>query len=414
MSYNSFKQTTKSVQHNSVGYDGCQVGSYYSGVGAGVGFGGAAGYGGGFAGDGFAVGGGYGTGAGGNVSILSGNEKETMQNLNYRLASYLDKVHELEAKNAELERKIKDWLDKHGPGPAEAPKDYSKYYKEIEDLNAKILEASKQNAAVLLQCDNARLAADDFKQKYESEHVLRLTVEADINGLHKVMDDLTMSKSELQPQVDSLTEELAYLKKNHDDEVKAIKAPETGKVSVEMNAAPSTDLTKILNDMRAQYEDLAMRNRKKAQDDFNKLSAELTKKIDQGQTTIVQSNTEVTTLKRTLQALQIELQSQLAQKNSLEMLLAETEGKFCMKLSHIQETIASLEERLAQLRADSECQKDEYQQLLDMKTKLEAEINTYKSLLDKLGAINVIQGQGQTQGQGQGQGQVQGTATQKP
>ncbi|OCT62043.1 hypothetical protein XELAEV_18043127mg [Xenopus laevis] len=311
MPYGAFKQTVKLGQYGSA------VGCSY-GVGAGFGFGGGAGYGGGFATDGSAVGGGYGGGysggAGGQMSISTVNKKETMQNLN-------DHHHSNQRKRSNFIT-MRQWL-----------------------------------------------AADDFKQKYVNEHVLRVAVEADINGLHRVKDDLTMSKSDLQSQLDGLTEELAFLKKNHDDEVKAIKAPEADKVSVEMNAVPANDL----NDMRDRYEEPETSR-----------SADLKKKIDQRQTTIVESNTEVTTLKCTLQALQIELQSQLAQKKSLEMLLAETEGKFCMKLSHIQETIASLEESLAQLRADSERQKDEYQQLLDMKTKLEKEIKIYQSLMDKL------------------------------
>ncbi|KAE8574798.1 hypothetical protein XENTR_v10003587 [Xenopus tropicalis] len=442
MSYRSFKQSTKSVQHSSGGYGGSQVGGGYScGVGAGAGYGGdfgyvggAGGYAGGFGADGFGVGGGYGGAfggayggaygggafggsGGGQVGVFSINEKQTMQNLNDRLASYLDKVHELEGKNAELERKIKDWYEKHGPAPPEAPRDYSKYFKEIEALKAQIIAASKQNAVILLQCDNARLAADDFKQKFENEQAIRYSVEADINGLRRVMDDLTLSRAELEGQLESLTEELAYLKKNHDDEVRSIKVTEAGKVSVEMNAAPSNDLTKRLNDMRAQYEDLARNNRQEAENNFNRISADLKNQMHHVQITMDESRTEVTNLKKTLQSLQIELQSQLAQKNSLEILLAETEARFCMKLSHLQETIACVEQRLEQLRAESECQRTEYQQLLEMKTKLEGEIATYRSLLDKLGSIQVTQGhgqgqvigQGQVQGQGQGQGQNRGS-----
>lgn len=39
----------------------------------------------------------------------------------------------------------------------------------------------------------------------------------------------------------------------------------TGKVSVEMDAAPGVDLTKVLADMREQYEHLAEKNRKDAE-----------------------------------------------------------------------------------------------------------------------------------------------------
>lgn len=44
----------------------------------------------------------------------------------------------------------------------------------------------------------------------------------------------------------------------------------SGDVTVEMDAAPGVDLTKLLNDMRAQYEELADKNRREAEEQFNK------------------------------------------------------------------------------------------------------------------------------------------------
>ncbi|XP_044540187.1 keratin, type I cytoskeletal 15-like [Gracilinanus agilis] len=137
------------------GYGGGMSYGFGGGTGGGFSGGVCGGYGGGFGG-GFDLGGGDG-------GLLTGNEKITMQNLNDRLASYLDKVRALEEANTDLEVKIRDWHLKQSPTSPE--KDYSHYYKVIEELRDKILAATIDNSRVILEIDNARLAADDFRIK---------------------------------------------------------------------------------------------------------------------------------------------------------------------------------------------------------------------------------------------------------
>lgn len=133
-------------------------------------------------------------------------------------------------------------------------------------------------------------------------------------------------------------------------EISALKGQVGGQVSVEVDSAPGVDLAKILSDMRSQYEVMAEKNRKDAeawfvsqvwrgkQTPFGEVarrkrawcsqvkvclsaypvhhlsfqSEELKQEVA-GHTEQLQiSKTEVTDLRRTLQGLEIELQSQLS------------------------------------------------------------------------------------------------------
>ncbi|KAM9000190.1 keratin, type I cytoskeletal 27 [Sarcophilus harrisii] len=363
---------------------GFGVGSTCGMPGIGSGF--SCAFGGNSSGGGYGLGGGsssYATLLGNEAGLLSGNEKVTMQNLNDRLASYLDNVRALEEANADLEQKIKGWYEKYGPGSCRGlDHDYSRYFPIIEDLKNKVISATTSNANVVLQNDNARLTADDFRLKYETELALHQSVEADINGLRRVLDELTLCRTDLEIQAETLNEELTYLKKNHEEEMKALQCAAGGNVNVEMNAAPGVDLTILLNNMRAEYEDLAEQNRRDAEAWFNEKSATLQQQIsdDAGATTSARS--ELTEMKRTVQTLEIELQSLLATKHSLECSLTETEGNYCVQLSQIQAQIGALEEQLQQVRTETEGQKLEYEHLLDIKVYLEKEIGTYCSLID--------------------------------
>ncbi|XP_062994167.1 keratin, type I cytoskeletal 17-like [Elgaria multicarinata webbii] len=302
-----------------------------------------------------------------------------MQNLNERLASYLEKVHSLEKKNSHLEKEIRLWYEKSSPV---ARKDYSAYYKTITELQNQIVAARMNNTQIILEIDNSKLIADDFRMKYETELSLRQAVEGDSVRLQRLIDDLTLIKADLELQVEGLKEELIYLKKNYENESEDLRKKLSGTVNVEVDAAPSVDMAQVMENMRKEYELIAEKYRQEAKERFDKLTEEFNKEVTIITTEIESFQTQTTEQRRTLRSLEIELQSQLNMKANLTSNLADVEARYRVELGQIQAHIASIEEQLWQLRQNMEQQNNSYSILLDIKVKLEAEIATYRRLLE--------------------------------
>ncbi|XP_075433291.1 keratin, type I cytoskeletal 19-like [Ascaphus truei] len=311
--------------------------------------------------------------------LLSINAKETMQLLNDRLSSYLEKVRSLEQENAQLERNICEWYANNAPSSSP---DFNNYFTTIEELQCQISAVTMENARIVLQIDNAKLAADDFRNKYEMELRLRNNVEADLSGLRRVLEGLNMERCDLEMQVQNLQEELQQMKRNHEEEVKCLCAQLGARVNVEVNAAPSVDMNRALSEIREQYENLMERNMRETENMFLARSEELNRQVASGSEQLQSVQTEIIELRRCVQRLEIELQSELSMKSALECTLAETQATYSSQLTQLQGLIDNVEGQLAQIRSDLECQNHAYRVLMDQKTHLEMEIATYKRLLE--------------------------------
>ncbi|XP_007940386.1 keratin, type I cytoskeletal 23 [Orycteropus afer afer] len=321
-------------------------------------------------------GGSWGSGTG--SFLLGGNGKETMQNLNDRLASYLEKVRALEEANVKLESHILKWHQQRDAGKKQ---DYSQYEENIHHLQDQIAGDKMANAQITLLIDNARMAMDDFSLKYENEHSFKIDLETEVEGLRKTLDNLTIVTTDLEQEVEGMRKELILMKKNHEQEMEKQHVPNDFKVNVKVDTRPGEDLIKILEDMRQEYEFIIKKKHQDLDNWFKEQSTVMSQEV--ASPAVVQSSqSDIHELKRTFQALEIDLQTQCSKKSALENMLLETQARYSCQLQDMQQIISHYEEELGQLRHDLERQNTEYKVLLGIKTHLEKEIATYRQLLE--------------------------------
>ncbi|XP_062384427.1 keratin, type I cytoskeletal 18-like isoform X2 [Sardina pilchardus] len=306
------------------------------------------------------------------------DDKRTMKGLNDRLSGYLGRVRQLEKSNTELEEKIKEILKRRGKT---TDHDWEEIEKPLAALRKLVRQKTMENARLILQIDNSKLANEDFKNKLETEQLARQNVDRDVSDLRKVIDDTQLSKMQLESQIEAVREELAYLKKDHRDDVMSLRLKvKDSDVTVEVDS-PDSNLAGNLNKIRAQYEKVAEKNREETETWYNKRFDNIKVEVAKNTESIQSSKTELNDLRRQKQSLEIDVQAMNAMIFSLEENLRDTEGRYGHELGRLSRVLQSLESELTQVRAQVERQGDDYQALFSVKMKLEAEIESYRKLL---------------------------------
>ncbi|KAA8595180.1 hypothetical protein FQN60_012315 [Etheostoma spectabile] len=125
--------------------------------------------------------------------------------------------------------------------------------------------ASKLNAKTVLDIENAKMAADDFK----------------MNSL--LLFELALLRSQMG-----------------------------GQVNVTVDASPSTDLNQVISEIREHYENVIGQNRKELETWYQKKITAVTQEVNTHKEVLVTFSRKVKDLKSTFQMLQIELQSHLS------------------------------------------------------------------------------------------------------
>ncbi|KAK2114010.1 Keratin, type I cytoskeletal 18 [Saguinus oedipus] len=135
-------------------------------------------------------------------------------------------------------------------------------------------------------------------------------------------------------------------------------------------------------EIQAQYDELAQKNREELDKYWTQLIEESTTIVTTQSTEVETAEMTLTELRRTVQSLEINLDSMRNMKISLEKNLREVEARYALQMEQLNGILLHLESELAQTRAEGQRQAQEYEALLNIKVKLEAEIATYRRLLE--------------------------------
>ena len=362
-------------------------------------------------------------------------EKKEMRELNDRLASYIEQVRFLEAQNrklaADLELLRGRWgkdtttvktiyeaeltvctkfklniqtsfqtarrlVEDTGKQRGDLERDLRKLQDELADVRRKFDEAVKGRAQdrakideLLVELSNLEAEINLLKRRIAllEEEIARLKKEnmrltAELQRIRTEIDQETLNRIDYQNQVQTLLEEIDFLRRSHDQEIKDLQGMAARDTTNENREFFRNQLAQAIRDIRDEYDRLNASNR-------NDIESWYKLKVQEIETQSARQNMENDYQKDELKRLRNQL-------GELRGKLADLEGRNAMLERQIQELNYQIEDdqrayedalnakdaEIRKMREECQALMVELQMLLDTKQTLDAEIAIYRKMLE--------------------------------
>ncbi|CAD6185298.1 unnamed protein product [Caenorhabditis auriculariae] len=354
-------------------------------------------------------------------SGLSPAKKKEMSDLNDRLASYIEKVRFLEAQNRKLAADLEALRSKWGKDThnirnmyegelSDAQKLIDDTNKQRKDLEGQIKKMQDDLAEVRRKYDDAVKGREGDRIKIDQLLVTLSNIEAEISLLKRRiaqleeevkrikienqrllselqrartdLDQETLNRIDYQNQAQTLLEEIDFLRRVHDNEIKELQGLASRDTTPENREFFKNELSSAIRDIREEYDQINNVHR-------NDMESWYRLKVQEIQTQSARQTMEQGYAKEEVKRLRTQLtdlRGKLADLESRNSLLEKQIQELNYQLEDDQRSYeAALNDRDAQIRKmREECQAlmVELQMLLDTKQTLDAEIAIYRKMLE--------------------------------
>ncbi|XP_077315988.1 keratin-like protein KRT222 [Lithobates pipiens] len=312
------------------------------------------------------------------------DHKETLRQLNARLADFMQHCRHLEQSNNALQIKIEEKMKKIDPQVSH----WKEKEQESKELLHSICTMAAQNAKTSMAIENYSMDLKLFKQRAnqeafevqqlngKNEHLRTMTTAfaQDIAGLKMVLADQEAEKINLSLCHQEAVQAMQQLIHPIDD-IHFAKEEDGSRM----------ELSQLLNEIRSHYEALIARSHIPCE-----LSArsqleeeEARQKMQKDEEELRAARANLNEARKQYKTLQTEIESLQAMERSLKFRLHSTEQHHQKQLEALSAIIVDLEQELQEVRAGVRTQIQKHQLLLNTNMKLEKEISAYRSLLER-------------------------------
>ncbi|XP_053327566.1 keratin, type II cytoskeletal 8-like [Spea bombifrons] len=310
---------------------------------------------------------------------LRTNEKEQIKGLNNQFVNFIDKVRDLERQNKALETQL------------HLLKGKDSYRSNIDQITLAASNHLKQQIDGLLhekdrlqaELHNMQGVVEELKSRYEDEINRRNQLENDFVLTKKDLDDSYLHKVDNESRLESLTDEIEYVKQLYEEELQELKSQvQNAKVTVEMDNNRDLEMKHIMEEVKGQYKAMAEKSRQEAEHWYKSKMDDMVTQAKRSNDELKSLKNELAELNRMIQRVNSENEALKTQRANLENAIASAEEHGEQAVQNAKAHAQELEDALKRAKQDMARKVREYQDLMNTKLALDIEIATYRKLLE--------------------------------